>query len=80
LPTIFKGKDEQTVIKDTFVIKSGAGGDGGVLFEENSLKVDKIPRTADRGKQGYLFELPGYVDTEVIKGKGGDTLGNGYAC
>lgn len=80
LPPIFKGKDEQTVIKDTFVIKSGAGGDGGVLFEENSLKVDQIPRTADRGKQGYLFELPGYVNTEVIKGKGGGTRGNGAAC
>jgi hypothetical protein len=86
LPTIFKGKDEQHVIKDTFVIKSGAGGDGGVLFEEDSLKVDQIPRTADRGKQGYLYKLDGYAETsggviiEVIKGKGGNYGANGKAC
>jgi hypothetical protein len=80
LPSIFKGKDEQAIIKDTFVIKSGAGGNGGVLFKENTLEVDQIPWTADRGKQGYLFKLSGYVETEVFKGKGGAPGNNGKAC
>jgi hypothetical protein len=81
LPTIMIGS-ELTIIKDTFVIQSGAGGNGGVLFKEGPgpLEVDKIPRTADRGKQGYFFELSGYVNKEVIKGKGGNPGSNGKAC
>jgi hypothetical protein len=75
------GKSEQTMIKDTFVIQSGAGGNGGVLFKEGLLEVDQIPRTADRGKQGYFLELDGYVNKEVIiKGKGGYPGVNGKAC
>ena len=56
LPTIMIGKSEQTIIKDTFVIQSGAGGNGGVLFKEGPgpLEVDKIPRTAGFGKQGHF--------------------------
>jgi hypothetical protein len=82
LPTIMIGKSEPTIIKDTFVIQSGAGGNGGVLFKEGPgpLEVDQIPRTADRGKQGYFLELSGYVNKEVIKGKGGYPGFNGKAC
>ncbi|MDA8898778.1 hypothetical protein N9I89_03380 [Porticoccaceae bacterium] len=82
LPTIMAGS-ELTIIKDTFVIQSGAGGNGGVLFKEGQgpLKVDKIPRKADQGKQGYFFELDGYVNKEVIiKGKGGYPGVNGKGC
>jgi hypothetical protein len=80
-PPVMIGKSEQTMIKDTFVIQSGAGGNGGVLFKEGLLEVDQIPRTADRGKQGYFLELDGYVNKEVIiKGKGGYPGVNGKAC
>lgn len=86
LPTIFQGKSEQTITNDTFLIQSGAGGNGGVLFEANSLKVDQIPRTADRGKQGHFYPLDGYAETsggvkiEVIKGDGGYPGVDGKAC
>ena len=74
------GKSEQTIIKDTFVIQSGAGGNGGVLFKEGPgpLEVDKIPRTAGFGKQGLSNNVP--VLTKVITGKGGNPGSNGKAC
>mgnify|MGYP000627686476 CR=1 FL=1 len=79
LPTIMAGS-ELTIIKDTFVIQSGAGGNGGVLFKEGQgpLKVDEIPRKAGSGKQGLWNNVPGL--TKVITGNGGDPGYNGKAC
>ena len=71
IPYFVDEKNEQTIIKETFVIQSGAGGNGGVLFKKGTQEVDQNPKTASPGKQGYLMKMHGYVNTEVIKGKGG---------
>jgi hypothetical protein len=81
LQTIMKGKDGQKRIEATFVIESGTGGDGGVLFKESTLQVDEIPREALRGKEGDLIRLRGYnSDIEIITGNGGGRGVNGSPC
>lgn len=81
LPTIMKGKDGQKRIEETFVIKSGTGGDGGVLFKENTVKVDEIPREAFSGKEGVLIKMPRYnSDIEIFTGEGGEQGFNGSPC
>ena len=76
-----QGKDGQKRIEETFVIESGTGGNGGVLFQENTVKVDEIPREAFSGKEGDLIKMPGYSsDIEIFTGKGGNRGVNGRPC
>ena len=71
----------QKRIEETFVIKSGTGGDGGVLFKENTVKVDKFPREAFSGKEGDLIKMPEYdSEIEIFTGEGGEQGVDGRPC
>ena len=79
LPSIIKGEWEKTIVNDTLIVQSGAGGNGGVLFKQGTLEVDLIPYEADLGKDAEKYgNEPNGI--EFIGGKGGKPGKNGQPC
>ena len=79
LPSIIKGEWEKTIVNDTLIVQSGAGGNAGVLFKQGTLEVDLIPYEADLGKDAEKYGNEP-IGIEFIGGKGGKPGKNGQPC